>query len=116
MTPRPIVSSLLKFGPGSPIAFSVVNSATGPRSRRLDPLLREPPQWFSALYRRMRPLFRAAGFSPADAIRSLNSAARPKFPLRPAFRAELDRFFADDVAELERLLGRSLWREQAPRA
>ena len=108
------VLEFLTLTPGKPILFPIVNSATGPRSHRLDQLLREPPRWLSTLYRPMRPLLRAAGFSPASAARSLNSAVRPKVPLRPAFRAELDRFFADDVAELERLLQRPLWRETAP--
>jgi len=93
-----------------PIAFPAVNSAVGPRSRRLDLLLRQPPAWLAALYRPVRPLFRAAGFSPASALRSVNLESRPKAPLRPEFRAELDKCFADDVQELERLLGRPLWR------
>jgi hypothetical protein len=43
-------------------------------------------------------------------IRKLNFARRRKLELRPAFRAELQGYFSDDVAELEKLLGRELWR------
>jgi len=92
------------------IDFPIVNAALGSRSRGLDSLLRHPPAWLAALYRPVRPLLRAAGVSPANALRSLNLVPRPKPPLRAEFRAELDRFFAADIAELERLLGRPLWR------
>jgi hypothetical protein len=30
--------------------------------------------------------------------------------MRPEFRDELCRYYADDIAELESLLGRKLWR------
>jgi hypothetical protein len=104
------VLEFLNLTAGEPIAFPVVNSTLGPRSRALDLMLRQPPPWLTALYRPVRPLFRAMGFSPVNAARSLNLTPRAKAPLRPEFRAELEGFFADDVAELERLLGRSLWR------
>ncbi|HJU08551.1 MAG TPA: sulfotransferase domain-containing protein [Rhodanobacteraceae bacterium] len=97
------------------VEFPIVNAAVGSRYRRLDSLLRYPPAWLVALYRPLRPLLRAAGVSPANALRSLNLAPRPKPPLRTEFRAELDRFFADDIAELERLLGRPLWRAACKR-
>lgn len=92
------------------VDFQAVNTAIGPVSRRLDSLLRHPPAWLVALYRPVRPLFRAAGVSPGHALRLSNLRPRPKPPLRPEFRAELDRFFTDDIVELERLLGRPLWR------
>ena len=104
------VLEFLNLTPGEPIAFPVVNSSVGPRSHSLDLFLRQPPPWLSALYRPVSPIFRAMEFSPVSAARSLNLKTRPKAPLRPEFRAELARFFANDVAELERLLGRSLWR------
>jgi len=92
-------------------AFAVVNPAVGPRSRRLEQLLREPPQWLKTLYAPLRPLCRAAGLHPAGIVWELNSVPLRKPLLRPAFRAELDRYFADDIAELEKLLGRPLWRQ-----
>ena len=36
------------------------------------------------------------------------------FKKRANFRAELENFFSADMAELESLLGRSLWRDAAP--
>lgn len=103
------VLEFLDLPAGKPIAFPVVNGSVGPRSRRLDLFLRRPRPWLSALYRPVRPMFRAMGFSPVGTARSLNRTTRPKMPLRPEFRAELAQFFADDVAELEQLLGRPLW-------
>ena len=44
-------------------------------------------------------------------VRQLNSEPRTRSALHPAFREELDRYFADDIAELEGLLGRRLWSE-----
>lgn len=109
-TNYPRVLEFLDLPPDGHVEFRAVNTAVGPRSRVLDSLLRHPPVWLAALYRPARPLFRAAGVSPTHVLGSLNLTARPKPPLCAEFRAELDRFFADDVAELERLLGRPLWR------
>jgi hypothetical protein len=39
----------------------------------------------------------------------MNTVPQDKTPMRPEFRDELDRYFAEDVAELEELLGRRLW-------
>lgn len=89
--------------------FPMVNAARGSRSRRLERLLRKPPQWLKTAYTPMRPLFARAGFAPAEALWRLNTGQRRRAPLRPAFRAELERYFADDIAELEGLLGRQLW-------
>jgi Sulfotransferase domain len=113
--PRNQYASLLDFlqlAPDPRAAFPVVNGARGSRSRGLERLLRSPPRWLKTLYAPMRPLLRQAGVSPVRALSELNAVARPKPALRPAFRAELDRFFADDIAELEVLLGRALWRHR----
>jgi hypothetical protein len=40
----------------------------------------------------------------------LNSVATEKAAMRPEFREELRRYYADDIEELESLLGRKLWR------
>jgi hypothetical protein len=100
----------LQLAPDPDAAFPVVNGSRGSRSRRLERLLRKPPRWLKTLYVPVRPLLRQAGFSPAHALSELNAVMRPKAALRPAFRVELDRYFADDIAELEGLLGRPLWR------
>jgi Sulfotransferase domain len=105
----------LQLAPEPRAAFPVVNAARGSRSPRLERLLRKPPRWLETLYAPMRPLLQRVGFSPTRALWDLNSAPRANAALRPAFRAELDRYFADDVAQLEVLLGRPLWRDKAGR-
>ncbi len=105
----------LQLAPDPHAAFPVVNGSRGSRSRRLERLLRKPPRWLKTLYAPIRPLLRQAGFSPAHALSELNAVPRPKPALRRAFKAELDRYFADDIAELEGLLGRPLWRQRPGR-
>ena len=111
--PRSHFARLLQFlgvAPARPGGFAVVNAAVGSRSKRLEQLLRDPPDWLKGIYTPLRPLFRAARLSPAAVLWSLNSGPKRKAPLRPAFRAELAAHFAPDIAELEGLLGRPLWR------
>ncbi len=104
------VLAFLHLAPNARGDFLPVNPAFGPRSRRFDAWLRRPPHWLKALYAPIRPISRAAGVHPVQWVRQLNSEPRTKSALRPAFREELDRYFADDIAELEGLLGRRLWR------
>ncbi len=84
------------------------NPAVRARSRWIDGLLRKPPGWLKSLYAPIRPVLRAAGLDPKK-LRELNLVPRQKPALRPEFRAELDDYFAEDIIELERLLGRRLW-------
>jgi hypothetical protein len=93
-------------------AFPVVNHAIGARSARLERVLRHPPRAFVALRRAAH----AVAFHPLRALKRLNRLAGQKPPLREAFRAELERYFSADVAELERLLGRKLWPSLLPAA
>ncbi len=86
-------------------AFPVVNQAIGARSARLDRLLRHPPPALVALRRAAH----AVAFHPLRELRRLNRVAGRKPRLRESFRAELEEYFAVDVAELEQLLGRRLW-------
>lgn len=107
-------SELLTFlglAPDPRAVFPVVNPSLGPKSRSLDTWLRRPPRWLEALYAPLRPVSRAVGIRPVEWARQLNSEPRARSGLHPAFRAELDRYFADDIAELEGLLGRRLWSE-----
>ncbi len=112
--PRRHFAGILEFlglAPDITDTFPIVNPAVGPRSRRLERLLHKPPGWLDTLYTPLRPLFHAAGVHPAGIVRGLNNVPRRKPALRPAFRAQLDRYFAGDIAELERMLGRQLWRD-----
>ena len=90
-------------------AFPVVNQYVGVRSAGLERFLRQPPALLRRLHAPLRPLLRAIGWRPEQTLGQLNWAHRQKPPLRPAFRVELERYFAADIAELERLLGRRLW-------
>jgi sulfotransferase family protein len=94
-----------------PVAnFPVVNPAIGPRSVTLDRWLRKPPTRLKNWYAPVRPLLQAVGIKPAQLMRKLNSVPAAKAAIRPEFREELARYFADDMDELESLLGRRLWR------
>ena len=106
----------LRVDPGAAREFSVVNPAVGTRSKRLEQWLREPPAWLQGLYTPVRPWFRAARLHPTNLLWTLNRTPRRKPGLTRAFRAELVRYFAPDVAELESLLGRPLWRKEAATA
>jgi hypothetical protein len=107
------VLEFLNLAPNANTTFSVVNPAVGPRSSLVDRLLRKPPRWLAGTYSLLRPLVHAAGLNPAEMLWTLNSVPQKKTALRPAFRDELERYFADDIAELEKLLGRQLWRRPA---
>ena len=63
--------------------------------------------------RPLRPLFHATGVYPATVAWGLNSAPRARPALSPPFREQLERYFAPDIAQLEELLGRQLWRHPA---
>lgn len=47
-------------------------------------------------------------------LEEIGTRRRPRPPLPPEFRGELDRYFAEDIRRLERLLGRDLshWRQR----
>ena len=108
------VLDFLGLPPDDHVAFTLVNPAIAPRSRRLERLLRKPPSWIKALSAPARPIFRAVGFNPVRTAWSLNSVVRQKAALTPAFRADLDHYFAEDIAHVEQLLGRQLWRDLRP--
>ncbi len=109
--PRRHYDEILRFldlAPHPGTAFPKVNAAIGPRSAWFDTMLRKPPRWLKLLYSPIRPLARAAGLTP-QLLWKMNSVATEKTAMRPEFRAELRRYYADDIGELETLLGRNLW-------
>jgi hypothetical protein len=107
------IVEFLGLKPSLSLPFPVVNPYVGVRSPLIERLLRRPPTLLRALHEPLRPLFKVAGFRPAQLIKRMNWGRKRKHPLRPAFRADLERYFADDVAELENLLGRRLWTRHA---
>jgi hypothetical protein len=111
--PRRHYDELLKFldlAPHPAAKFPIVNPAIGPRSVRIDALLRKPPRWLKRLYAPIRSVAHAAGLKPLQILWRLNSVPTEKAAMRPEFREELRRYYADDIKELESLLGRKLWR------
>jgi hypothetical protein len=110
--PRRHYAAVLKFlnlDPDRNAVFPVVNPAIGPRWHWVERAMVARPRWLKSVTGPARSALRAAGISSAW-IRGMNSVPRQHPALRPAFRAELDAYFAGDIAKLEALLGRPLWR------
>lgn len=103
------VLQFLDLPPLLPEAFPAVNAHVGVRSARLEHWLRHPPPLVRRMYARVAPLLDSVGLNPLRHLRRANWQAGRRAELRPAFRAELERYFAPDVREVERLLGRQLW-------
>jgi hypothetical protein len=111
--PRQHYDETLKFlnlAPHPTATFPVVNPAIGPRSVWIDGVLRKPPRWLKGLYSPIRPLVHATGLKVHEILWKLNSVPTEKTAMRPEFRNELRQYYADDMAELESLLARKLWR------
>lgn len=107
------VLRFLGLAPAGDREFPVINPTLGARSTRVDRWLRGATPWLGALSAPLQPLARATGFHPLRALRSWNAVPSPKPVLNPKFRAELDRYFAADIRELEGLLGRRLWSDRS---
>ncbi len=90
-------------------SFPRINPTLRARSVRLQGLLAHPPPWLKALSAPLKLAAHAAGLDPMRNLDRLNHYKAGKPPIRPAFRQELERYFAADVAESEALLGRPLW-------
>ena len=103
------VLKFLDLDPDPSAVFPVVNPALGPKWHWVERALVEQPRWLKRVIGPARPILRAAGIS-SSWVRGMNSVPRPKADLQPSFRAELHRYFAADIANLEALLGRPLWR------
>jgi hypothetical protein len=97
-------------------SFSVVNPTVRPRSALLARLMRRPPGWLRVAAAPLRRIAHALGLHPLRALLRVNMVTGGKSPMREAFRAELVGYFADDVVELEQLLGRQLWPMSQPTA
>jgi hypothetical protein len=116
--PRRHYDETLKFlnlAPHPNATFPIVNPAIGPRSAWIDGVLRKPPRWLKRLYSPIRPLLHATRLNPQQILWKVNSAPTPKAALRPEFRDELCRYYAEDIEELEFLLGRPMWRDMSQR-
>src|ERR1700727_1589659 len=114
--PRRYYDETLRFlnlAPHPTATFPVVNPAIGPRSVLIDGMLRKPPRWLKGLYSPFRPLVSASGLKLHQILWKLNSVPTEKSAMRPEFRDELRRYYADDMAELESLLARKLWRDKS---
>lgn len=94
--------------------FEPVNTYVGVRSARLEALLRRPPIFVRALYAPLRRVAKAVRFRPLELITRVNRVQREKAALGAAFRRELEDYFADDVRQLESMVGRNLWRGSEP--
>lgn len=108
------VLEFLGLAPAEPPRFGIVNPYVRVRSTTLERFLRQPPALVRAISAPLRPCARAIGLRPREIITRINRARCSKAPLGAAFRLELERYFAPDVAQLETLLGRHLWRTCAP--
>ena len=102
------VQSFLGLPPDGRLDFPAVNPALRNRSRILARFLIHMPAIVKQTWGRVRRLAHPIGLHPNVILTTLNTTPIKKIPLTPGFRAELERFFADDIAEVERLLGRHL--------
>jgi len=94
-------------------AFPVINPTLRARSGALQRFLNRPPPWLKAVGGPLRSVAHAAGLHPLGALQRFNRVAGAKPGISPAFREELEAYFAADVAETEQLLGRKLWPRRA---
>jgi len=81
-------------------------------------LIQQRLSLLSNCYRRIRNRFGlrlGLGFGLIPSLMRLNSKTAPRKPISPAFRAELNEFFREDVAKLSRILGRDLSDWLSPR-
>jgi hypothetical protein len=116
--PAPHYAKIVEFlglAPAESPAFLRVNEYLGVRSPLLERVSRQPPGLLRVLHAPFRPLLKAMGLQPVRLATRMNWGRREKPLLRPAFRAELERYFSDDIAELEDLLGRKLWNTRTAR-
>ena len=88
--------------------FPQVNAAREPRSHWLWQLIRRPPFPLNRLHRPAQHLARALGLRIVKLLNDFDSQTARKNPSNPEFERELYDYFSDDVAALERLLGRPL--------
>ncbi|MES1932227.1 sulfotransferase [Salinisphaera shabanensis T35B1] len=88
--------------------FGSVNAAKQLRWRRLSALHRRLVSNNDALYRTAKRGLSALGVHPSHILSRFNAKPRRKEALPLVFKAELAAHFSEDVATVERLLGRNL--------
>ncbi len=95
------------------VDFRVVNANKVQKSRLVAGLTERPPS--PALQKFVSGLRRTLGLQRVGLRRwlaGLNTTERPRVPMTPAFRRELQQYFAAEITALERITGRDLaaWR------
>lgn len=92
-------------------AFPVYNPAREWRSRRVGRLVRALARGV-AWSKHVKGLLPKRSLGIVNRLQAWNARQRPRPPLPPDLRAELEAYFAEDVRKLERLLGREFpqWR------
>jgi hypothetical protein len=108
---------------GLPLAqkteFERVNVGLAPAHPRIHQLVTRPPAVLRPVYVMLRKLSQTFGFGLGRlAVRLMKVRQNDRVALTPEMKSELCRFFAEDVRNLETLLGRSLqvWRADGHRA
>ena len=108
-------AALLRFlgvQPDGRTDFPPVYGARELRSTALAKLYLHPPELVRKLWRPLRGVAKFIGVHPTSVLKTVNERATKKKPLPPAFEAELREYFANDISDLETILGRNLnvWR------
>jgi hypothetical protein len=109
------VQEFLGLPPEARTAFERINAAGSPGRAWIYRLLARPPRLLRWPYVALRKLSQTFGLRLGRvAVRLMNVQAHERAPLSAAMKRELSAYFGDDIARLERLLGRPLdiWREQ----
>jgi Sulfotransferase domain len=109
-----LVLRLLGLPEGDRSCFQSINERKRHRVAALYELFRYPPFPLNHMREPVKRLVNALGWKPLQLLEAVNSKRIGEPALDPEFEQELDRAFAAEIKQLERLLGRNLdiWRER----